>query len=35
METKFVAPEDFDGKLGDKKHLYEILTVDRKFTKDW
>ena len=34
METKFVAPENLSGKLGDKKHLYEILTVDGKFIKD-
>ena len=28
MENKFVPPEDLLGKLGSKKDLYDILTID-------
>ena len=29
MENKYIPPEDLSGKLGSKKDLYDILTIDR------
>ena len=28
--NKYIAPEDISWKLGNKRHLYEVLTIDCK-----
>ena len=30
MERKYIAPEDISSKLGNKKHLYDVVRIDRK-----
>ena len=30
MERKYIAPEDISCKLGNKKHLYDVIKIDRK-----
>ena len=30
MEREYIAPEDISCKLGNKKHLYDVIKIDSK-----